>query len=202
MFNDAKYVKGLTKLTERPAPLPEFLLIGRSNVGKSSFINALLDRKSLARTSNTPGKTLTLNYYEVDGKFYLVDAPGYGYAKRPKMMKDGFILMIKELLGRSEDLVAVFQLIDFKVGPTKDDLNIRHDLVKSGLIVHTIATKTDQVPKTRQHAQKKLILEVLGPSCELHMVSNVLKSGFEPIRTIIENALEGSLQHASSHNHH
>ncbi|MCF7931538.1 MAG: ribosome biogenesis GTP-binding protein YihA/YsxC [Acholeplasmataceae bacterium] len=201
MYKDAKYVKGLTKMSDRPTPLPEILLVGRSNVGKSSFINALLERKSLARTSNTPGKTLTLNYYEIDQRFYLVDAPGYGYARRSKSMKGEFVRMISSILGQSSDLVAVFHLIDFKVGPTEDDLEVHRDLLGSGLLVHTIATKTDKVPKTRRHAQKKNILKALGETSVLHTVSNVEKAGFEPIKQLIEEALERSVTDASPDHH-
>ena len=102
--------------------LNEFLLVGRSNVGKSSFINTLLNRKNFARTSAKPGKTQTLNFYLVNEEFYLVDAPGYGFAKVSKKLKNKFGLIIEDYLESRDNLKAVFMLVDFRHKPTEDDV--------------------------------------------------------------------------------
>src|SRR5690554_5319473 len=114
-MQNAKYIKGATNLSQAPSDLPIFLLLGRSNVGKSSFINSLTNRKNLAKTSGTPGKTIVLNYYLIDENYYLVDAPGYGYARRSKNMQDEFIVMIEDILLRHPKIVSILLLIDFKV---------------------------------------------------------------------------------------
>ena len=100
----------------------EFLLVGRSNVGKSSFINTLLGRKNYAKTSSTPGKTQTLNFYICNDEFYLVDVPGYGYAQRDKVTQKKFGLMIEEYLKTRENLVRVFMLVDSRIKPTENDI--------------------------------------------------------------------------------
>ncbi|HPG43587.1 MAG TPA: ribosome biogenesis GTP-binding protein YihA/YsxC, partial [Acholeplasmataceae bacterium] len=102
MIKQAVYIKSLTNIKDEPEAYPQILLLGRSNVGKSSFINALTNRKNLARVSNTPGKTITLNFYLLDQSFYLVDAPGYGYARRSKSLQDQFIQMIQNFLQDSK----------------------------------------------------------------------------------------------------
>ena len=101
---------------------PEFLLVGRSNVGKSSFINSIIERRNYARTSSKPGKTQTLNFYNVNNDFYLVDVPGYGYASVSKERQQKFGMMIEEYLTNRENLKEVFLLIDFRHKPTNDDL--------------------------------------------------------------------------------
>ena len=100
----------------------EFLLVGRSNVGKSSFINALINRKNFARTSAKPGKTQTLNFYLINDFFYIVDAPGYGFAKVSKQLKDKFGLIMESYLESRDNLKMVFMLIDFRHKPTDDDV--------------------------------------------------------------------------------
>ena len=100
----------------------EFLLVGRSNVGKSSFINSIINRKNYARTSATPGKTQTLNFYKINDEFYLVDAPGYGFAKVRNSLKKKFGLIIENYLKSRSNLQMVFLLIDFRHKPTEDDV--------------------------------------------------------------------------------
>ncbi len=131
--------------------LPQAVFSGRSNVGKSSLINTILGRKSLARVSSSPGKTVTVNFYRVDGKFVLVDLPGYGYAKRPAADKarwsaltDGFFTKNKN----SDLIKTVFQLVDLEVGPTEDDLMMLDFLNRSGLSFAVLATKADKPNKT------------------------------------------------------
>lgn len=134
-------------------PIPQIALSGRSNVGKSSLVNTLLGRKALARVSGAPGKTITVNFYDVDGKLFLVDLPGYGFAKRPPQEKekwsaltDGYFTNNKNL----DRLALVLQLIDLKVGPTKDDVMMLSYLTETGLPFAVIATKADKLNKTER----------------------------------------------------
>ena len=115
----------------------EFLLVGRSNVGKSSFINSILSRKNLAHTSSKPGKTQTLNFYKVNDKFYLIDVPGYGYAATDKKTQAKFGMMIEEYLEKRDTLKRVFMLIDFRMKPTEDDL-LMYNLLTYSILPDTI----------------------------------------------------------------
>ena len=124
---------------------PEFLLVGRSNVGKSSFINTILNRKNLAYTSSKPGKTQTLNFYGINGDFYLIDVPGYGYAATSKENRQKFGMMIEEYLETREQLKRVFMLVDFKIKPTEDDLLMYNFLKYYNVPVTVVATKADKV---------------------------------------------------------
>jgi GTP-binding protein len=184
MIKQASYVKSIVDLKDQPElVLPQILLLGRSNVGKSSFINALTNRKNLARVSNTPGKTLTLNFYNLDDAFYLVDAPGYGYARRSKSMKDDFIIMIENFIMKADHLKMICLLVDFKVGPTEDDI-FTHNFIKNlDRKVIVVATKKDKVPRTHQYKQEKLIKEKLDYPGQFYAYSSVTK---ENIETIIE----------------
>ena len=136
-------------------PVSQIALSGRSNVGKSSLINTVLARKSLARVSGAPGKTITINFYDVDGKLFLVDLPGYGFAKRPPADKakwsaltDGFFTANKNI----DRLALVLQLIDLKVGPTADDVMMLRYLAEAELPFAVIATKADKLNKTERAA--------------------------------------------------
>ena len=115
----------------------EFLLVGRSNVGKSSFINTILSRKGLAHTSSKPGKTQTLNFYGVNDLFYLIDVPGYGYAAVDKKTQSKFGMMIEEYLENREQLKRVFLLIDFRLKPTEDDLLMYNYLKYYNMLFHS-----------------------------------------------------------------
>ena len=140
---------------------PEFLLVGRSNVGKSSFINAILSRKNLAYTSARPGKTQTLNFYGVNGEFYLIDVPGYGYAAVDKKTQAKFGMMIEEYLEKRTELKRVFMLIDYRMKPTEDDLLMYNFLKYYNLPVTVIATKADKVPGSKKQKNLKIILDTL-----------------------------------------
>ena len=170
---------------------PEFLLVGRSNVGKSSFINTLIHRKNYARTSSQPGKTQTINFYLVNDEFYLVDAPGYGFANVSKPMRKKFGLMMEDYLINRPNLKNVFMLIDFRHKPTNDDLMMYNYLKYYKLPVTIVATKTDKIGVTLQQKQRSSILEdldlVVGD--DFVMFSNVTKSGKNEIREKIERTI-------------
>ena len=150
--------------------LPEFLLVGRSNVGKSSFINTLINRKNYAHTSATPGKTRTLNFYLVNNKFYLVDVPGYGFASVDKMTQKKFGLMIEEYLKTRTNLKRVFLLIDYRHKPSEDDILMYNFLKYYNLKVSIIATKYDKV-KTNDRVK---IEKVLNESFALQSTDNII----------------------------
>jgi GTP-binding protein len=187
MIKQAVYIKSLTNIKDEPEAYPQILLLGRSNVGKSSFINALTHRKNLARVSNTPGKTITLNFYLLDQSFYLVDAPGYGYARRSKSLQDQFIQMIQNFLQDSKHLKMVLMLVDFKVGPTEDDLFTYQFLVEHQVNVMIVATKKDKVPKTHQFKQEQTIKKALKHPISFYAYSSVTKENLDHIENEIRN---------------
>ena len=141
---------------------PEFLLVGRSNVGKSSFINTLIERKNFARTSSKPGKTQTLNFYLVNESFYLVDVPGYGYASVSKDKQKKFGLMIEEYLKNRPNLKHVFLLIDYRHKPTEDDVLMYEFLKYYNLDITIVATKYDKIGKNNRIKQEVGGQAVLG----------------------------------------
>ncbi len=162
---------------------PEFLLVGRSNVGKSSFINTMIHRKNYARTSATPGKTQTINFYLVNDAFYLVDAPGYGYAAINKTKQKKFGLMMEDYLKNRPNLKQVFLLVDFRHKPTSDDLMMYNFLKYYKLPVTIVATKIDKVGVTLHQRQRNAILDelelVVGD--DFVLFSSVTKEGKEEI---------------------
>ena len=146
IINDVNLDVMATRRSQYPDDLkPEFLLVGRSNVGKSSFINSILGRKNIAYTSSTPGKTQTLNFYKVNNSFYLIDVPGYGYAAVDKKTQAKFGMMIEEYLEKRHQLKRVFLLIDFRHKPMEDDLLMYNFLKYYNLPVTVIATKSDKI---------------------------------------------------------
>ena len=166
----------------------EFLLVGRSNVGKSSFINTLIERKNFARTSSKPGKTQTLNFYKVNDNFYLVDVPGYGYASVSKDTQKKFGLMIEEYLKERKNLKHVFLLIDYRHKPTEDDLLMYEFLKYYNLDITIVATKYDKVGKNSRIKQDKLINDTLKLSSDDEVItfSTVTKKGRSEVLSIIE----------------
>ena len=141
---------------------PEFLLVGRSNVGKSSFINSIIERKNFARISSKPGKTQTLNFYFVNEDFYIVDVPGYGYANVSKERQQKFGMMIEEYLENRKNLKEVFLLIDFRHKPTQDDLLMYNFLKYYDINVTIVCTKVDKIGKPLREKQVKLIKDELN----------------------------------------
>ena len=171
---------------------PEILLVGRSNVGKSSFINTIFGRKNLAYTSSKPGKTQTLNFYGINNEFYLIDAPGYGYASVDKKTQSKFGMMIEEYLEKRMELKRVFLLIDFRMKPTEDDLLMYNFLKYYNLPVTVIATKADKVSGSKKQKNLNNILEslelVLGD--DLIVFSSVSKLGVNDVLTKIESIIK------------
>ena len=183
----------LTNIAVRTSQYPtdmkdEFLLVGKSNVGKSSFINTILARKNFARTSSKPGKTQTLNFYLVNNRFYLVDVPGYGYANVSKSTQKKFGLMIEEYLTKRDNLRMVFMLIDFRHKPGENDILMYDYLKYYNLPVCLIATKYDKVKSSQKDKQEKLIRETLNIKEEdsLVLFSSITKKGREEVYRQIE----------------
>ena len=170
---------------------PEYLLVGRSNVGKSSFINTLINRKNYARTSATPGKTQTINFYLVNEDFYLVDAPGYGFAALSRAKQKKFGLMMEDYLQNRPNLKQVFMLVDFRHKPSKDDIMMYNFLKHYKIPVTIVATKTDKVGITSQQKQRNLILNELDlvVGDDFVMFSNVTKLGKPEIYQKIQRTI-------------
>ena len=170
----------------------EFLCLGRSNVGKSSFINTIINRKNLARTSSKPGKTTTLNFYKVNDEFYIVDVPGYGYAATSKKQIEKFGVMIEEYLKKRPYLKHVFLLVDYRHKPTEDDILMYKFLKYYNLPVTIVATKYDKVNRSLRAKQDDLIKNTLNPALgdEIINFSSVTKIGKERVYEIIENYFE------------
>lgn len=145
-----------------PKPvLAQIAMVGRSNVGKSSLINRLINRKALARTSSTPGKTATINFYRVNQAFDLVDLPGYGYAEVSKSKKDQWAKMIEEFLLTSKNLHGVVQIIDIRHPPTDLDVQMFEWLQAQGLPTVVVATKADKIGRPKWEAHRKIAAEAL-----------------------------------------
>lgn len=142
--------------------LPEIALAGRSNVGKSSFINKMLNRKNLARTSSKPGKTQTLNFFKINDEFYFVDVPGYGFARVSKTEKEKWGKMIEEYFIDRGPLRAVVQLIDLRHPPTRDDKDMYDFLKYHQIPTVIVATKADKISKGQWQKHMKIVKETLG----------------------------------------
>ncbi len=169
----------------------EYLLVGRSNVGKSSFINTLINRKNFARTSGKPGKTQTLNFYLVNDYFYLVDAPGYGYARVNRELKNKFGLIMESYLEKRENLKMVFMLIDFRHKPTDDDIMMYKYLCHYNIPVSIICTKVDKVSKNTHDRQIGIIAKALDTDPKnLILFSSVTKMGRQEVYEKLINTLE------------
>ncbi len=185
-----------TRRSQYPdANQPEFLLVGRSNVGKSSFINTILERKNIAYTSSKPGKTQTLNFYHVNQEFYLIDVPGYGYAEVSKTIREKFGKMIEEYLKTRKQLKRVFMIIDFRHKPSEDDLLMYNFLKYFNIKVTIVATKADKVGSSKREKHKKQIMDELDlvVGDDLVIFSSVTKEGKEEILKKLEDLIVDTL---------
>ena len=169
----------------------EVAFAGKSNVGKSSLINAIMNRKSLARTSSQPGKTQTINYYNINDEFYLVDLPGYGYANASVSVKEKWGKMIERYLHMSEMLYAVFLLIDIRHEPGKNDRQMYEWMTAQGYFPIIIATKMDKINRSQLQKHIKMIREGLNAPGETIVIpfSSVTKQGRDEIYALLDDML-------------
>lgn len=169
-------------------PYPEFAFAGKSNVGKSSLINALMNRKALARVSSQPGKTQTINYYNVNDKIYLVDLPGYGYTKVAVEVKAKWGKMVEKYLRQSKMLKYVFLLIDSRHKPSDNDIMMYEWIVSQGVPPIIVATKTDKLKRSQIKGQMELIMKTLNLTSKEQLLpfSSETKVGVNELWEIIE----------------
>ncbi|MCX4317980.1 MAG: ribosome biogenesis GTP-binding protein YihA/YsxC, partial [Lachnospiraceae bacterium] len=172
--------------------LPEIAFAGKSNVGKSSLINALLNRKALARTSSQPGKTQTINFYNINESFYFVDLPGYGYAKVSQEIREKWGKMIERYLKQSKVLKLVCLLVDIRHAPSENDKIMYEWIVYQGYQPVILATKLDKIKRSAKEKQIKLIRESLGATKETVILpfSAETKQGREEVWQLICQKLE------------
>lgn len=187
---DLETVVGITSTIPQNI-YPEVAFSGKSNVGKSSLINALMNRKSYARTSSKPGKTQTINYYNINDEIYLVDLPGYGYTKIAESVKIKWGEMIERYLGQSKQLKAVFLLVDIRHKPSENDQNMYNWVLENGYEPIVIATKKDKIKRSQLQKQVKLIKETLNvvPGTKVIPFSSQTKEGREEIYEIMDSLI-------------
>ena len=171
---------------------PEFAFAGKSNVGKSSLINGLMQRKSLARTSGQPGKTQTINFYHINDAFYFVDLPGYGYASASQKAREAWGKMIERYLNTSGNLKAIFLLLDIRHAPSENDRMMYDWITAKGIVPIIIATKLDKIRRSQIQKQTKLLRETLGMprGAKVLPFSALSKDGREEIYAEIEELLK------------
>lgn len=176
--------------------LPEVAFAGKSNVGKSSLINVLMNRKSLARTSSQPGKTQTINYYNINNELYFVDLPGYGYAKANESVKAQWGRMVENYLHRSRQLQLVFLLIDIRHEPSQNDRIMYEWICGNGYRPVIIATKADKIKRSQLQKQLKLIRTTLGAGAETTLIpfSAQTRQGREEIYELLDNIAGGNFK--------
>lgn len=162
-FLQAKFIISAEKLSQCPTfNLPEFPMLGRSNVGKSSFINGLANHKKLAKTSNTPGKTRLINFFDFSGKFMIADLPGYGYAKVSREAQNRWQKYLEEYLLKREEICSLVQLIDGRHDIQKNDYQMREWVKAYDLPIITVVTKMDYVPKNKVHSVLQKVEKEFG----------------------------------------
>lgn len=188
-FNNAEFVTSYFdgKKIDRPRN-PEIVLVGRSNVGKSSLINKLLNRKSLARVSSVPGKTISVNYYSVDGKFDLVDLPGYGFAKRPKSEQAAWGKLTDGYFSADRDRRLILMLVDLRHPPSKDDEIMFDWLMQSETLFTVVATKADKLSKNEAKKNADALSERFGITVIPFSALN--GQGCEELRQIITDVVQ------------
>lgn len=194
---NATFITSSANISQCPTDLrPEFAFIGRSNVGKSSLINMLADKKGLAKTSSTPGKTLLINHFLVDDLYYIVDLPGYGFAKRSKSVQQDIQRIINTYIIRREQLANVFLLIDLRHDPQRIDLEFINWLGENGIPFSIVFTKADKLGpvKGRQNAEKYMqsLLETWETLPPYFITSAEKKQGREEILTYIQQIINPS----------
>lgn len=180
-----------------PCEMPEFAFSGRSNVGKSSLINKLFNRKQLARVSAMPGKTTTINFFRVDNVRF-ADLPGYGYAKVSKKEKKRWSGLIGDYLASDRDIALVFQLIDMRHPPTKDDLMMVDFLIQNEFPFVIVLTKKDKLSKKQQEERMAALMQEIPFADQIHMIpfSAVKGDGVEQLRAIIDEIAQDDAEQA------
>lgn len=194
IISSAEFVKSSQELNQCPQPdMPEFAFIGRSNVGKSSLINMLVEKKDLAKTSSQPGKTQLINHFIINDEWYLVDLPGYGYAKTSMENRKRWRMMIENYLLKRENLLTVFVLIDSRLEPQKNDVEFINFLGENGVPITLIFTKTDKqsAKKTQDSLQlfKQTLSEYWEELPEIILTSSENKTGRGEVLETIENII-------------
>jgi len=194
VIKQAEFVISNTQISRCPKPdKPEFAFIGRSNVGKSSLINLLTGRKSLAKISVKPGKTQTINHFIIDSKWYLVDLPGYGFASVSKVSREGFGKMIEEYFTLRENLYCTFILIDSRLPPQKIDVDFIEWLGRKKVPIAIVLTKEDKLSRNELEKSKarfmKAMLEIWEELPPFFISSTVTKKGKKEILDFISQAM-------------
>lgn len=198
-IKDPKYLGSWEKSLEMPhTTLPEFAFIGRSNVGKSSLINCVVERKELARTSSKPGKTQTLNLYNIDGWMQICDLPGYGYAKVSKTMRNKFSNMIHYYLKNRENLYALFILVDLRIPPQPMDIEFINDCGMEEIPLILVGTKSDKLKAPELETQVQAIKDALSEFWEelppFIISSSETKIGRDEIWEVITQSIQPNQQ--------
>jgi GTP-binding protein len=166
MLKEISFVRSVYELSQVPKDnLPQVILCGRSNVGKSSFINSLFNRKQIAQTSSTPGKTRSINFYKVDNKFYIVDLPGFGFAKKSKHEREKWGKLINNYIERTDSIKYAFHIIDCRYEPTELDINLNHWLHFAKIEFSVILNKIDKLSQSEfarvERSIKKIFPELI-----------------------------------------
>ena len=190
-IKEAKFVMSNTDYTLCPAPdMPEYAFIGRSNVGKSSLINAITNHKKLAKTSGKPGKTQLINHFKINKEWYLVDLPGYGYASVSKTMRAEFQVFLRDYLVKRENLLCTFVLLDSRLEPQKVDVDFMQWMGEYGIPFVMVFTKTDKLNQTKlrknMEKYKSIMLETWEDLPQTFLTSSVSKLGTEEILSFVE----------------
>lgn len=191
IIKSANFLQSNTSVDKLPAPnKPEYAFIGRSNVGKSSLINMLTQRKQLAKTSSTPGKTITINHFIINDNWYLVDLPGYGFAKRSRKDRELWKKMLDNYLCKRQNLICTCVLVDIRIKPQKIDLEFINQLGKDGIPFVIVFTKADKMSplqiETNVEVYKNTLLEEWEELPEMFVTSSELKTGREELLSFIE----------------
>lgn len=189
MFEKQKFTASVYKLTDLPkSELPQIVLCGRSNVGKSSFINSLFNQKNLAKTSSTPGKTRSINFYDIDSTFFMVDLPGYGYAKVSQSDRQKWGKLINDFFAESKNIVLVFHLIDCRHNPTELDIKLNQMLKDLNLPYNVILNKSDKLKQSEVSRSVKSVVQFFPElifNVNLFLYSSVKGTGKKEIKKLL-----------------
>lgn len=190
-MNEIKFIKSIYSTADIPKDsLGELIICGRSNVGKSSFINTVLNRKSIAKVSSTPGKTRSINYYLINDKFYLVDLPGYGYAKVKDREQDFWEKLLGNFIVQNKKIKAALHLIDCRHEPTKLDRILQDFLLQTSVPSVIVLTKVDKLTKNELHVLKLKCSKIFPEHTlnkDLFFFSSLSKYGVKEIKAVIMN---------------